>query len=87
MVKFSGLTISEFINQYKVTFFSAKNISKFLPVPSPNGSCVLPFDFVLERVPKNISYGECDIECFLILVLNFLYHLINMNIHIESFGL
>ena len=57
--------------------FLSNNISKFLPLPSPSGSCALPFDFVLERDPKNIFYREFDLESCTDLVLDFLYHLIN----------
>ena len=37
-------------------------MSKFFPLPSPSKTCVLPFDFALERDPKNIFYYQHDVE-------------------------
>ena len=62
---FSDLTISEFINHYKVTF------SKFFDLPSSSKTCALPFDFALERDLKNISCYHCDVESYTDQVLNF----------------
>ena len=58
---FSGLTIFEFINHYKVTFFSARACPNF-PLPLPSKACTLPSDFALERDPKSILYYQCDVE-------------------------
>ena len=55
-----------------IKFFLSKNISKFLPLPSPSRSCAFPFNFVLERDPKNIFYYHCDVESCMGLVLDFL---------------
>ena len=38
------------------------NISKFLTLPSTSRSCALPFDFKLERDPKNIFYYQSEEE-------------------------
>ena len=54
MVMFSGLTLFELFSQDKVNLFLKKNISKFIPLPSPSGIDALYFDFVLERGMKNI---------------------------------
>ena len=40
------------------------NMSKFSPLHSPSKTCALPFDFALERDPKNIIYYQCDIESY-----------------------
>ena len=55
-------------------------MSKFLPLPSPSKTCALPFDFALERDPKNVFYYQGDVENYTDQVLNFLY-LIDMNIY------
>ena len=88
MVKFSGLTISEFINHFIVTFSQQEyvQLSNFLPLPSPNKTCVLPFDFALERDPKNIFYYQRDVENYTDQVLNFLFDR-HEYIHTESSGL
>ena len=83
---FSDLTISEFINHYRVTF-SQQEFSKFLPVPSPSKTCALPFNFALERDPKNIFYYQHDVENYMDQVLNILLFDRHEYIHTESFGL
>ena len=55
MVKFSDLTICEFTNHDKITFFLSRT-SKFSPFPTPSETCALPFDFAIESDPKNIYY-------------------------------
>ena len=72
---FSGLTIFEFSNQDKVTFFLARISPNFSSLPLPNETCVLPFNLMLERDPKNIFYYQLDIENYMDQVL--------MNIHKE----
>ena len=49
-------------------------MSRFFPLPSPSKTCVLPFNFVLERDPKNISYFQDDVENYTDQVLDFLLH-------------
>ena len=53
-------------------------MSKCFPLPSPSKTCVLPFNFALDRVPKNIFYYQHDVENYTDQVLNF-YYLIDMN--------
>ena len=48
-----------------------KNISIFLTLFSKSGSCALPFDFKLERGPKNIFYYQYEVESYTGLVLDF----------------
>ena len=81
MAKVLGFIISEFINHYKVTF--SWNMSKFFPLPSPSKTCALPFDFALERDPKNLFYYQRDVENYTDQVLRF-YYLIEMNIYTLS---
>ena len=68
---FSGLTIFEFINRHKVTFFSARtsqNSSYF-----PHQVKHEPFhDFTLERDPKNIFHCQHDVEKYTDQVLDYL---------------
>ena len=48
---------------------------------------VLPFDFALERDPKNIFYYQRDVENYTDQVLNFLLFDRHEYIHTESSGL
>ena len=61
-------------------------MSKFFPVPSPNETCALTFDFVLERDPKNIFYYQRDVEKYTDQVLHFLLFDRHEYIHTESCG-
>ena len=54
-------------------------MSNFFPLPSPIKTCVLPFDFALERDP-NVTYYQRDVENYTDQVLIF-YYLIDMNIY------
>ena len=47
----------------------------------------LPFDFALERDPKNIIYYQRDVENYMDQVLNFLLFDRHEYIHTESSGL
>ena len=49
-----------------------KNMSKFFSLPSPSKTCAVPFDFVLERDPKNIFYYQRDVKNYMDQVLDFL---------------
>ena len=51
--------------------FVSKNMSKFFPFPSPSKTCALPFNFALERDPKNIFYYQRDVVSYTDQVLNF----------------
>ena len=62
-------------------------MSKSLPLPSPNKTCALPFDFTLEKDTKNIFYYQCDVENYTDQVLNFLLFDRYEYIHTESSGL
>ena len=77
---FSGLTIFEFMNQDKVTFFSARTSLTFTHYPpSPSGTCALPFDFMLGRRDSQIIfYYQCDVRIIRTRSL-VVYYLINMN--------
>ena len=48
---------------------------------------VLPFDFALERDPKNIFYYQRDVENYMDQVLSFLLFDRHEYIHTESAGL
>ena len=67
--------------------FLSKNMSKFFHLPSPSKPCALPFNFMLERDPKNIFYHQRDIENYKDQVLNFLLFDRHENIHTESSSL
>ena len=58
-------------------------MSKFFPLPSGSETCVLPFNFVLERDQKNTFYYQRDVENYTDEALD----LINMIICMEFFGL
>ena len=62
-------------------------MSTFFPLPLPSKTCALPFDFVLERDPKNIFYYERGVENYTDQVLNFLFFDTHEYIHTESSGL
>ena len=61
-------------------------MSKFSHVPR-QVKRVLPFDFALERDPKNIFYYQRDVENYTDQVLNFLLFDRHEYIHMESSGL
>ena len=52
--------------------FSQQEHVQIFPLPSPSKTCALPFDFALERDPKNIFYYQRDVENCTDQVLNFL---------------
>ena len=52
--------------------FSKQEHVQIFPLPSPSKTCALPFDFALERDPKNIFYYQCDVQNYTDQVLNFL---------------
>ena len=52
--------------------FLRKNITNFFPLPSPSKTYAVPFDFALERDPKNIFYYQRDAENYTDQVLDFL---------------
>ena len=71
--------------------FSQQEHVQILPLPSSSKTCALPFDFALERDPKNILYYQRDIENYADQVLNFLFFLffffcysIDMNIYTRN---
>ena len=55
-------------------------MSKFFPCLSPSKTCGLPFEFVLERDPKNIFYYQRDVE-IMRTSSSIFYYLIDMDIH------
>ena len=67
----------------KLPFSQQKHVQIF-PLPLPTKTCALPFDFALERDPKNIFYYQCDIENYTDQVLNFLVFDRHEYIHTES---
>ena len=83
MVKWSDLTVFEFINHDKVTFSLARTSPNF-PYPSPSKTCALPFNFTLERDPKNIFYYQRDVEIYTDQVLDFLLFDRHEYTHTES---
>ena len=64
--------------------FLSKNLSKFFPLPSPSKTCALPFDFTLERDPKNIFYYQPDVESYMDQFLDFLLFDRHEYTHTES---
>ena len=70
----------------QLPFSQQEHIQIFL-LPSPGKTCALPFDFTLERDPKNIFYYQCDVENYTDQVLKFLLFDRYEYIHTESSGL
>ena len=62
-------------------------MSKFFPLPSRSKTWALPFDFALERDPKNTFYCQYDVESYTDQVLNFLLFDRHEYIHAESLSL
>ena len=60
---FSGLTIFNFINHYKVTFSSARTCLNF-PTSLAYKTCAVPFDFTSERDLKNILLSAWHRELY-----------------------
>ena len=46
-------------------------MSKFRPLPLPSKTCVLPFEFMLGKDPKNIFPYQHDIENYTDQIVNF----------------
>ena len=67
--------------------FSQQEHLQILTLPSPSKTCALPFDFALERDPKNIFYCQRDVENYTDQVLDFLLCDRHEYIHTESSGL
>ena len=55
----------------KLPFPQQEHLQIF-PLPSPSKTCALPFDFALERDPKNIFYYQRDIVNYTDQALGFL---------------
>ena len=70
----------------KLPFSQQENVQIF-SVHSPSKTCMLPFDFALERDWKNIFYYQHDAENYTDQVLNFLLFNRHEHIHTESSGL
>ena len=62
-------------------------MSKLFPLPSPNKTCALRFDFALERDLKNNFYYQRDVDNYTDQALNFLLFDRHEYIHTESSGL
>ena len=67
--------------------FSQQEHVQIFRLPSPSKTCVLPFNFTLERDLKNIFYYQHDVENYTGQVLNFLLFDRHEYIHTESSGL
>ena len=52
--------------------FSKQEHGQIFPLPSPSKTCALPFNFTLDRDPKNIFYYQLDVENYTDHFLNFL---------------
>ena len=61
--------------------FSLQEHVQIFSLPSPSKTCALPFDFALERDPKNIFYYQRDVRIIRTRSSIF-YYLIDMNIYI-----
>ena len=70
----------------KLPFSQQEHVQVF-PLPSPSKTRALPFNFALERDPKNIFYYQRDVENYTDQVLNFLLFDRHEYIHTESSGL
>ena len=70
----------------QLPFSQQEHVQIFL-LPSPSKTSALPFDFALERDPKNIFYYQRDVENYTDQVLNFLLFDRHEYIHTESSGL
>ena len=66
--------------------FSLQEHVQIFPLSLPSKTCALPFDFALERDPKNIFYYQRDVENYTDQVLNFLLFDRHEYIHTESSG-
>ena len=67
----------------KLPFPQQEHLQIF-PTSLANKTCVLPFDFALERDPKNISYYQHDVENYTDQVLGFLLFDRHEYTHTES---
>ena len=67
--------------------FSQQEHVQIFPLPSPSKTCVLPFNFMLERDLKNIFYYQHDVENYTGQVLNFLLFDRHEYTHTESSSL
>ena len=67
--------------------FSQQQHVQIFPLPSPSKTCAFPFDFALDRDPKNIFYCQRDVENYTDQVFNFLLFDKHEYIHTESSGL
>ena len=70
----------------KLPFSQQKHVQTF-PLPLPSKTCALPFDFALERDPKNTFYYHHVVENYMDQVLNFSLFERHEYIHTESSGL
>ena len=70
----------------QLPFSQQEHVQIFLLL-SPSKTCALPFDFMLQRDPKNILYYQRDVENDMDQVLNFfLFHKHEYK-HLESSSL
>ena len=53
--------------------FSQQEHVQIFPLPSPSKTYALPFDFTLERDPKNIFYYQRDVENCTDQILDFIF--------------
>ena len=67
--------------------FLSKNMANFFCLPSPSKTGAFPFDFTLERDPKNIFYCQYDVENYTDQVLDSSLFDRYEYIHTESSGL
>ena len=85
MVKFSGLTLFEFINYDKLPFPQQDHLDIF-PFPRQVKHVRFPLDLALERDLKNVFHSQRDVEYYTDQVLNFLLF-DRQYTHTESSGL
>ena len=83
----SGLTIFEFINHDKATSLSARTSPNFSHFPRQLKRAI-PFDFSLERDPKNIFYCQLNVEVPPVIVIrtrpSSFYYVVGMSIHTRN---
>ena len=80
---FSGLTIFEFINHHKLTFFSARTCPNFSHF-SHHVRCALPFDFALEKEARKTYFIISKTQRIIQTRFSIFYYLIDMNIYTRN---
>ena len=81
MENFSDFTIFEL--PWFLSYLDSQQEFWILPLPSPSETCVLPFNFTLERDPKYIFYCQHDVGNIQTRSSIF-YYMIDMSIYTQN---